>query len=123
MFEKHTFSYEISLFDDNTYYSIHKTVVKKSLMYKILSYILKKANQQQYENAIKNNLIQLNNKEDFVKALNNAGVAQILMNNVVKDKNYTYLSAEIKNIAFNEIDKDKVEMVIEIAGMYIWKNK
>lgn len=121
LFKKYNFEYEIYLYNDETYLSIHKTVIKKSLMFKLFSYILKKVKKEEYENDIKSNYLMLSNNEEYIRALNNTGLAEKLMNEVVKNKDYTYLSANIKNITFRELDDKNVEIVIEIEGLYTWR--
>ncbi|MEM4878273.1 MAG: hypothetical protein QW616_05960 [Thermoplasmata archaeon] len=121
LFKKYNFEYEIYLYNDETYLSIHKTVIKKSLIFKMFSYILKKVKKEEYENDIKSNYLVLSNNEEYIKALNNAGLAEKLMNSVVKNKDYTCLSANIKNITFRELDNENVEIAIEIEGLYAWR--
>lgn len=121
LFKKYNFEYEIFLYNDETYLSIHKTVIKKSIIFKLFSYILKKTGKAEYENDIKSNYLMLSNNEEYIKALNNAGLAEKLMNSVVKNKDYTYLSANIKNITFRELDDENVEITIEIEGLYTWR--
>lgn len=121
LFSKYVFEYEIYLYNDETYLCIHKTIIKKSLLFKIFSYILKKSGKSEYEDDIKSNYLSLSNNEEYIKALNSSGLAQVLMNKVVKNKDYMYLSANIKNISFKDIDDKNVEIVIEIEGLFTWR--
>lgn len=121
IFKKFKFEYEIYLYNDETYLCINKTIVKKDLMFKIFSYILKKVNKAEHEDDMKTKYVMLSNNQDYIKILNNIGLAERLMNEVVKNKDYKYLSANIKNITFRDIDDKNVEITIEIEGIYTWR--
>ncbi|MEM4757771.1 MAG: hypothetical protein QW184_01295 [Nanopusillaceae archaeon] len=121
IFKKFKFEYEIYLYNDETYLCINKTIVKKDLMFKIFLYILKKVNKAEYEDDVKTKYVMLSNNQDYIKILNNIGLAERLMNEVVKNKDYKYLSANIKNITFRDIDDKNVEITIEIEGIYTWR--